>query len=182
MSNTTTLAGGNFLIPDSTFLAEIFAFLIILAVMYKFVVPPLQKSVTRRQEMIRKQIEDSKEAKERLDAAEAEYKAMVSEARTAAAKAREEGNKVRQEIIESAKDEARIEAEAVTSRAEARLEVERRQVFAELRGEIGRLAVELSERIVGESLADDGRQSRMVDRFLADLENAPAAAGAGEQR
>jgi len=182
MSNTTTLAGGNFLIPDATFLAEIFAFLIILAVMYKFVVPPLQKSVTLRQEMISKQIADSKEAKERLDAAEAEYKTMVSEARTEAAKAREEGNKVRQEIIESAKEEARIEAEAVTSRAEARLEVERRQVFAELRGEIGRLAVELSERIVGESLADDERQSRVVDRFLADLENAPAAAGAGEQR
>ena len=182
MSSTTTLAAGNFLIPDATFLAEIFAFLIILAVMYKYVVPPLQKSVTLRQEMIRKQIEDSKEAKERLDAAEAEYKTMVSEARTEAAKAREEGNKVRQEIIDSAKDEARIEAEAVTSRAEARLEVERRQVFAELRGEIGRLAVELSERIVGESLADDERQSRVVDRFLADLENAPASAGAGEQR
>ncbi|GAC1440297.1 MAG: F0F1 ATP synthase subunit B [Mycobacteriales bacterium] len=181
MSTSTPLAGGNFLIPDATFLAEIFAFVIILAVMYKFVVPPLQKSVTLRQEMIRKQIEDSKEAKERLDAAEAEYKTMVSEARTEAAKAREEGNKVRQEIIESAKEEARIEAEAVTSRAEARLEVERRQVFAELRGEIGRLAVELSERIVGESLADDERQSRVVDRFLADLENAPAAAAAGEQ-
>lgn len=182
MSNTTTLAGGNFLIPDGTFLAEIFAFLIILAVMYKFVVPPLQKSVTLRQEMIRKQIQDSKEAKERLDAAEAEYKTMVSDARTEAAKARADGNKIRQEIIDSAKDEARNEAKAVTTRAEARLEVERRQVFAELRGEIGRLAVELSERIVGESLADDERQSRVVDRFLADLENAPAAAGAGEQR
>ena len=182
MSTTTTLAGGNFLIPDATFLAEIFAFVLILAVMYKYVVPPLQKSVTLRQDMVRKQIQDSKEAKERLDAAEAEYKTMVSEARTEAAKAREEGNKVRQEIIDSAKEEARLEAEAVTTRAEARLEVERRQVLAELRGEIGRLAVELSERIVGESLADDERQSRVVDRFLADLESAPAAAGAGESR
>ena len=182
MSTPTPLAASNFLIPDATFLAEIFAFIIILAVMYKFVVPPLQKSVTLRQEMIAKQIADSKEAKERLDAAEAEYKTMVSEARTEAAKAREEGNKARQEIIESAKEEARLEAEGVTSRAEARLEVERSQVFAELRGEIGRLAVELSERIVGESLADDDRQSRVVDRFLTELENAPAAAGAGESR
>lgn len=182
MSTPPTLAAGNFLIPDATFLAELVAFAIILAVMYKFVVPPLQKSVTLRQEMIRKQIEDSKAATERLDAAEAEYKAMVSEGRAEAAKAREEGNKVRQEIIASAKEEARLEAEAVTSRAEARLEVERRQVLAELRGEIGRLSVELAERIVGESLADDDRQSRVVDRFLAELENAPASAGAGESR
>ncbi len=182
MSNTTNLAAGNFLIPDATFLAEIAAFIIILLVMYKFVVPPLQKSVTLRQEMIAKQIQDSKQAQERLDAAESEYKAMVAEARAEASRVRDEGNKIRQETIDAAKEQARIEAEAVTARAEARLEVERRQVFTELRGEIGRLAVELSERIVGESLADDERQSRVVDRFLADLEKAPASSGAGEPR
>lgn len=174
--------GGNFLIPDATFFAEIVAFLIILAFMYKYVVPPLQKSLTQRQEMIRQQVADSKETKERLDAAEKEYKSALSEARAEAAKAREEGQKARQEIIDSAKEAARIEAEAVTSRAEARLQVERGQVLAELRAEVGRLAVELAERVVGESLADDERQSRVVDRFLADLENSSAAAGAGETR
>ena len=64
----------------------------------------------------------------------------------------------------------------------AALEVERRQVFTELRSDIGRLAVDLAERIVGESLADDDRQRRVVDSFIAGLENAPAAAGAGESR
>lgn len=167
--------GGNFLIPDATFLAELVAFAIILAVMWKYVVPPLQRSLTQRQDMIRKQIEDAKETKERLAAAEADYKKAVGEARAEAAKAREEGAKVRQEIIDSAREEARVEAEAVTSRAEARLEVERRQVLSELRGEIGRLSVTLAERIVGESLADDERQSRVVDRFLAELEDSPAA-------
>ena len=178
MSRTVLLAaeeeGGNFLIPNATFIAELFAFLIILAIMFKYVVPPLQRSLTQRQELIRKQIEDAKETKERLAAAESDYKKAVAEARAEAAKAREEGNKVRQEIIDSAREEARVEAEAVTSRAEARLEVERRQVLSELRGEIGRLAVTLAERIVGESLADDDRQSRVVDRFLAELENAPS--------
>ena len=178
MSNLVVLAaegaeegGGNFLIPDATFLAELVAFAIILAVLWKYVVPPLQRSLTQRQEMIRKQIDDAKETKERLAAAEADYKKAVAEARTEAAKAREEGAKVRQEIIDAAREEARVEAEAVTSRAEARLEVERRQVLSELRGEIGRLAVTLAERVVGESLADDDRQRRVVDRFIAELED-----------
>ena len=43
------LASGNFLIPDGTFLAELVAFLIILFVLRKYVVPPLQKSLTARQ-------------------------------------------------------------------------------------------------------------------------------------
>jgi 1,4-dihydroxy-2-naphthoyl-CoA synthase len=48
----------NFLIPDATFLAEIVAFLLILAVIWKYVVPPLQKSMTARQEAIKKSFDD----------------------------------------------------------------------------------------------------------------------------
>jgi F-type H+-transporting ATPase subunit b len=176
------LAGGNFLIPDATFLAEIVAFLVILAVIWKFVVPPLQKSMTARQEAIRKSFTDAEEAKQRLADAEAEYKKAISEARAEQAQAREDAAKTRREIVDAAKAEAQTEAAAILSRAEASLEVERRQVFAELRSDIGKLAVDLAERIVGESLADDERQSRVVDNFIAGLENAPVSAGSGETR
>jgi F-type H+-transporting ATPase subunit b len=39
-----------------------------------------------------------------------------------------------------------------------------------LRNEVGTLAVELASKIVGEALEDQARQSRIVDRFLDDLE------------
>ena len=42
--------------------------------------------------------------------------------------------------------------------------------MAQLRSEIGGLATTLASRIVGESLEDDERARRTVDRFLADLE------------
>jgi F-type H+-transporting ATPase subunit b len=35
---------------------------------------------------------------------------------------------------------------------------------------MGTLAVELASRVVGESLDEDARQRRVVDRFLAELE------------
>src|SRR3954469_10134403 len=175
----------NFLIPDATFLAEIVAFLLILAVIWKYVVPPLQKSMTARQEAIKKSFDDADAAKQRLADAEAEYKKAIAEARAEQAKAREDAAATRREIIDAAKTEAQTEAAAILSRAEAALEVERRQVFAELRGEIGRLAGGLAQRGGGEALADDEGQRRVVDNFLAGLENAPAAtssAGAGESR
>ena len=43
----------------------------------------------------------------------------------------------------------------------------------------GTLAIELAGRIVGESLDDDERSTRVVDRFLADLESMETAAAAG---
>jgi F-type H+-transporting ATPase subunit b len=41
----------------------------------------------------------------------------------------------------------------------------------QLRGEVGSLATELASRIVGESLDDDERQRRVVDRFISELES-----------
>jgi F-type H+-transporting ATPase subunit b len=58
--------------------------------------------------------------------------------------------------------------------AEARAE-RARIILVQLRAEVGTLAVDLASRIVGESLQDQARQSGVVDRFLSDLEAAPAA-------
>jgi F-type H+-transporting ATPase subunit b len=54
--------------------------------------------------------------------------------------------------------------------AQAQIAADRQQAFSSLRAEVGTLAVELASKIVGESLADEARQSRVVDRFLAELE------------
>jgi F-type H+-transporting ATPase subunit b len=59
--------------------------------------------------------------------------------------------------------------------AQAQIAADRQQAFASLRNEVGTLAVELASKIVGESLADEARQSRVVDRFLAELETAEGA-------
>ena len=44
------------------------------------------------------------------------------------------------------------------------------QAITSLRNEVGTLATELASKIVGEALDDQVRQSRIVDRFLEDLE------------
>ena len=49
--------------------------------------------------------------------------------------------------------------------------------MVQLRNEIGGLATTLAGRIVGESLEDDERARRTVDRFVADLEDSEVRAG-----
>jgi F-type H+-transporting ATPase subunit b len=51
------------------------------------------------------------------------------------------------------------------------LDAQRASVVAELRADLGRVAVDLAGKVVGESLEDEARQRRTVDRFLAELEN-----------
>lgn len=171
---TPMLAAENFLLPGATFGAELLAFLIILAVLWRYVVPPLQRSMTARQEAIRQQFADSREAQERLEAAEAEYRNALAETRAQANRIREEARAEGTAIIAELREKAQQEADRIRQRGEQQLAADREQVLSQLRAEIGTLAVQLAERIVGESLTDDARQHRVVDRFLAELESLPA--------
>src|SRR5436190_955034 len=74
---TTVLAADNFLLPNGTMIAELVGFLIILFVLWKYVVPPLSKSLQARQDMVQKQVEDSEDAARRLKADEARKRATV---------------------------------------------------------------------------------------------------------
>ena len=69
--------------------------------------------------------------------------------------------------------------------AHTQIAAERQQAVASLRAEVGTLATTLAGRIVGESLEDDERSGRVVDRFLADLdalETSKAAASTGSSQ
>jgi F-type H+-transporting ATPase subunit b len=167
-------ASGNFLVPNATFFVEIIAFLVILWVFKRWVVPYVSRALDRRQEMIRSQIEESRRARERMEQAEAEYKRAQEQLRVELAAIREEAEQRARRTVEEARTRAQEEANRIAERAEAQLANERQRVFDELRGEIGRLAIDLAGRLVGESLADAALQRRVVDRFLDDL--------AGERR
>ena len=64
------------------------------------------------------------------------------------------------------------------ARGEELLANQRGAIVRELRGEIGTLAVELSEKIVNERLANDAQVSATVDTFLAELERRDTAGSA----
>jgi F-type H+-transporting ATPase subunit b len=73
-------------------------------------------------------------------------------------------------IVEELRAKAQEEAARITAAAHASIEAERQQAITSLRNEVGALAVDLASKIVGEALDDQARQSRIVDRFLDDLE------------
>ena len=70
------------------------------------------------------------------------------------------------------REQAQVEAARIVEHAHAQIEADRKSAAASLRGEVGTLATTLAGRIVGESLDDEARQSRVVDRFLTELEGA----------
>jgi F-type H+-transporting ATPase subunit b len=166
-----TAMASNFLVPNATFFVELAAFAIMFFLLAKYVIPPINKAMTARQEAIRQEFAEAEEAKQSANDAEAEFKAQIADARKDAARIREEAHEQGKQIIEEAKQQATVEQQRVKDQAQAQIAAERQQALTSLRSEVGTLATSLAGRIVGESLEDDERSGRVVDRFLADLES-----------
>ncbi|MGH3247411.1 MAG: F0F1 ATP synthase subunit B [Trebonia sp.] len=169
------LAGGNFLIPNMTFVVELAAFVIVLGVLWRYVIPPVQQAITVRQEIARKLVSDRQEVEQLLEKARTAHQTALAGARHEAARLRARAEEQRREIVEGASTAAEARAAEIISRGQARLEAERRQAIRRLKAELGNVAVELAEKILGEALADDQRQQRLIDRFLNHIEEEPNA-------
>ncbi len=161
----------NPLVPE---LPEIVLGLVVLALVYvlvkKFVVPNFEKAYAERTAAIEGGIEDAKAAQKEAQAALEQYTAQLADARHEAARIREEAKEQGAQIIAEMRAQAQEEASRITSTAHAQVEAERSQVLAQLKAEVGTLATELAGRIVGESLEDEARQRRTVERFITELE------------
>jgi F-type H+-transporting ATPase subunit b len=162
----------NFLVPNATFFVELAAFAILLFLLGKFVIPPINRAMTARQDAIREQFAELDEAKSEASAAEEEFKSQIADARHEAARIREEAREQGAAIIAEMREQAQAEAARIVEHAHTQIEADRKSAAASLRGEVGTLATTLAGRIVGESLDDEARQSRVVDRFLTELEGA----------
>jgi F-type H+-transporting ATPase subunit b len=170
----------NFLVPNATFLVELAAFALLFFLLAKYVVPPINRAMMRRQEAIRTQFADLDKATADANAAEAEFKALIADARHEAARIREEAREQGAQIVAEMRQRAQTEAARIVENGHAQVAAERQQAVASLRAEVGTLATTLAGRIVGESLDDDERSGRVVDRFLADLDTLEASQSVGK--
>ncbi|MEO3809674.1 F0F1 ATP synthase subunit B [Sphaerisporangium sp. B11E5] len=153
-----------------------FAFLLVLVVVGRILVPRIQKTLAERTEAIEGGIKKAEDAQAEARATLEEYRAKLAEARHEAARMREEAREQAAQIKTELREEAQAEARRLIEAAHAQIEADRLQAFTQLRTELGRLSTELAARIVGESLEDQARQSRVVDRFLEELESTGQAA------
>jgi F-type H+-transporting ATPase subunit b len=164
-------AASNFLLPNATFIVELIAFVIILTILGKYALPIINKALTDRQDAIRREFEEAEQAKKEANEAEQEYKSQLVEARHEAARIREEAREQGAAIIAEMRETAQAESERIIAHAHAQLDAERQQVVHQLRAEVGSIATDLASTIVGESLEDDDRRSRTVERFISELES-----------
>ena len=161
----------NPVLPHTTeIIVGLVAFTLLYRVLSKAVVPRFEKAFEDRTNAIEGGIARAEQAQAEAQAALEKYNSQLASARDEAARLREEARAQAANIADEIRAKAQEESARIISTAQAAIESERQQTITALRSEVGTLAVELASKIVGEALDDQARQSRIVERFMADLE------------
>ena len=151
------------------------AFAVLCYVLMKFVFPRMETMFQARVEAIEGGIRRAEERQAEANALFEQYKLQLAEARTEAARMRTEAAAEAEGIRADVLARAREESDRIIAAGKEQLSAERQTIVRELRTEVGSLAVELAGRIVGESLEEEARRRGTVERFLTELDAAPAA-------
>ena len=182
MSVLTTLvaAEGEFnvlRIPMYEFIIALVAFFIVFGALGKFALPKVKQILEEREAAIAGGIRKAEEAQAESAALKAQLEAELDAARQQAAEIRTQAQADKAAIIEEARAQAVAAAKQVTDQATAAIAADRGKAMTELRTSVGAMAADLAGKIVGESLTDDARSQRVIDRFIDSLEQSPAGQG-----
>lgn len=161
----------NPLLPNLTeLIVGLIAFGIIFVVLWRVLIPRLNQTLAERTDKIEGGLQRAEETQAEADATLAKYREQLAEARHEAARLREEAREQGAQIIAEMREQANAEGRRLVEAAHAQIEADRQQAIQSLRTEVGGLAVDLASRVVGESLTDEARQRRIVERFLDELD------------
>ena len=154
----------------AVFIAELVGFVAMLYVLYRYVVPPLQRMTRARQDTIQQQVDAAEEAARLYQEAEQKLESAIADARKEAARirddARADSSRIREELVA----QAEREVERIRQRGQEQLAAQRDLLVRRLRGELGGQSMDLAERLVVQNLSDDASRAASVDTFLDELE------------
>ncbi|OBH75969.1 F0F1 ATP synthase subunit B [Mycobacterium scrofulaceum] len=141
--------GNNFLVPNGTFFFVLAIFLIVLAVIGTFVVPPVMRVLRERDNMVAKTAADNKKATEQFDAAKADYEEALTEGRVKASSLRDNARAEGRKVVEDARARAEQQVMSTLQMASEQLKRERDAVELDLRANVAGMSATLASRILG---------------------------------
>ncbi len=176
------IAGSNFLIPNGTFIVVLIAFLIVIGVLAKVAVPPLNAALTERQDKIRGELEAADQAKADAEEADAERRNTLEEARAHAREIVAGAQATADKTVAAAEGKGQEAYDRIVASAEAEVAVARQAAVEEVTARIGEIVLSAAERVVGREIKSADHQDLIDEAIAAVRAEAGNTASAGGAR
>lgn len=144
-------------------IVQMVAFVILLAVLKKFVYPPFMAAVDKREASLKEISEASEAAREGAEKNKQEVEALLDEARKEAAAIVSTAKDEAENIVSGTEEKARANAERIVSDARAEIEREVEIVKKELHNQTVELVALATEKVIGKTNSKNIDNQLIVD-------------------
>ena len=149
-------------------LAFVINFIILLALLGKFLYKPVLKMLDERAQKVKESMEWAESIKRDYEQAKAEVQKQIEKGRQEAQGIIAQAFQTGEVLKEEARKEASSQAKAIVEKARLQLEAERDKMVEDLRKEFVSLLILASEKVIRQTL-DKEKQSRLIEETLAQI-------------
>lgn len=153
---------------DGTVIVELISFLLMLAILARYVYPEIVKVAEARQQAIAQQLKDAERAKSEAEARLQEAEAKLNEARKSAQSVIDAATKSAEQLRQELRQKADEEAKRTVESARKQIEAERDQAIRSVRTQVADLVVTATEKVIGETL-DDRKHRELIERSIQEV-------------
>jgi F-type H+-transporting ATPase subunit b len=153
---------------NGTVIVELITFLIMLAILARWVYPEIVRLAEARQRAVAEQLTEAEKVRADAEAKLKEAQAKLDDARKTAQGVIDAAGKSAEQLRAEMKEKADAEAKRIAESARKEIEAERERAIQSIRGEVANLVVAATEKVVGETL-DEQKHRRLIDKAIAEV-------------
>ena len=145
------------------------AFLVVLFLLSKFAWKPILKGLNERETNIADSIASAERVKQEMAQLKGENEALLVAAREERSNMLKEAKVIKDKMIADAKDEAKVQAARIISDAHAAIQHQKMAAITDIKNQVGKLVVEVSEKVLRRELASKADQESYISGLASEL-------------
>lgn len=148
---------------------SILIFLLFWWLMAKFAFRPIINALKKRESDIQNSLDEAKRVREEMAHMKAENEALLAQALEERAQILKQAKEAADRIIAEAKEKAKEEAKKIVANAKEQIENQKMAAIVELKNQVGKLSLQIAEKVIRRQLQDDRQQQAFVEELVKEL-------------
>jgi F-type H+-transporting ATPase subunit b len=145
------------------------AFLVVYYILKKFAWPAIVGGLKKREQTIADSLATAEKIKAEMAQMKSENEAILAKAREERAQMLKEARETKDKIINEAKEQSKIEANKIITEAQAAIDTQKMAALTEVKNEVGKLVIEVTEKILRKELSNKEAQEAHIKGLVDEV-------------
>jgi F-type H+-transporting ATPase subunit b len=153
---------------NGTVIVELITFLIMLAILARWVYPAVVDVAEARQRAIAEQLREAEKARADAEARLQESQSKLEDARKTAQQVIEAANKSGEQVRQDLRKKAEEDARRISESARKEIDADRERALQSARNEVAGMVVLATQKVIGETL-DEHKHRQLIERAIEEV-------------